>query len=450
MARSSNPTPARPPASASAPAPASSADLPHVVVVGAGFAGLAAVQSLRRAPVRITLVDSANHHLFQPLLYQVATAGLSGPQIAAPIRYVLRQQRNCKVLMAMVERIDRDRRIVELPGRELRYDWLVLATGSTHAYFGHDEWSRHAPGLKTLDDALLLRRRILLAFEQAELVTDVAERDAQLTFVIIGGGPTGVELAGTLAEIARHTLRREFRASDPRTARVILVEAGERILSSYVDQLSDHAVRQLRELGVEVRFGKPVTGIDADGIAIGDERITARTVIWAAGVAASPLARCLDAPLDRAGRVKVAPTLQVPGHPEIFVAGDLAALDDASGKPVPGVAPAAEQMGRHVAANLVRSLRGQVPQPFRYRDRGSMATIGRRRAIADLGWIRLWGAPAWWSWLLVHLVFLIGFRNRVFVLVDWAWSYFTFARGARLIVGNEGTAEGPGERRDPD
>jgi NADH:ubiquinone reductase (H+-translocating) len=271
------------------------------------------------------------------------------------------------------------------------------------------------------------------------LATDAAERDAQLTFVIIGGGPTGVELAGTLAEIARHTLRREFRASDPRTARVILVEAGERILSSYGEQLSDHAARQLRELGVDVRFGKPVTGIDADGVAIGDERITARTVIWAAGVAASPLARCLDAPLDRAGRVQVEPTLQVPGHPEIFVAGDLAALVDASGKPVPGVAPAAGQMGQHVAANLVRSLRGQLPQPFRYRDRGSMATIGRRRAIADLGWIRLWGAPAWWSWLLVHLVFLIGFRNRVFVLVDWAWSYFTFARGARLIVGNEGT-----------
>jgi NADH:ubiquinone reductase (H+-translocating) len=439
MARSSIPTPARPPASASAPATASSADLPHVVVVGAGFAGLSAVQSLRRAPVRITLVDSANHHLFQPLLYQVATAGLSGPQIAAPIRYVLRQQRNCKVLMGTVERIDRERRIVELPGRELRYDWLVLATGSTHAYFGHDEWSRHAPGLKTLDDALLLRRRILLAFERAELATDADERDAQLTFVIIGGGPTGVELAGTLAEIARHTLRREFRASDPRTARVILVEAGERILSSYGEQLSDHAARQLRELGVDVRFGKPVTGIDADGVSIGDERITARTVIWAAGVAASPLARCLGAPLDRAGRVQVEPTLQVPGHPEIFVAGDLAALVDASGKPVPGVAPAAGQMGQHVAANLLRSLRGQLPQPFRYRDRGSMATIGRRRAIADLGWIRLWGAPAWWSWLLVHLVFLIGFRNRVFVLVDWAWSYFTFARGARLIVGNEGT-----------
>jgi NADH:ubiquinone reductase (H+-translocating) len=412
--------------------------LPHVVVIGAGFAGLATVQSLAKAPVRVTLVDAANHHLFQPLLYQVATAGLSGPQIAAPIRFVLRRQLNAKVLLGRVERIDVARRMVPLPGRELHYDWLVLATGSTHAYFGNDEWATFAPGLKTLDDALLIRRRVLLAFERAELLTDPAERAAQLTFVIIGGGPTGVELAGTMAEIARHTLRSEFRSSDTRSARILLVEAGDRVLQTYDEGLSAHAARQLRELGVEVRFGGMVTGIDADGVRIGDEAIASRTVIWAAGVAASPLARCLGAPLDRAGRVQVDATLQVPGHPEIFVAGDLAALADENGNPVPGVAPAAEQMGRHVAANLQRSLRGQLPVPFRYRDRGSMATIGRRRAIADLGWVRLWGAPAWWSWLLVHLVFLIGFRNRLFVLVDWAWSYFTFARGARLIVGTEG------------
>jgi len=413
-------------------------EAPHVVVVGAGFAGLAAVRALRREPVRVTLVDSANHHLFQPLLYQVATAGLSGPQIAAPIRFVLRRQGNAKVLLGQVERIDTVRRVVALPGRDLRYDWLVLATGATHAYFGNDAWARHAPGLKTLDDALRIRRHLLLAFERAELATDPLERAAQLTFVIIGGGPTGVELAGTLAEIARHTLRHEFRASDPRTARVILVEAGARVLSTYDERLSAHAARQLGELGVELRFGAPVTGIDAEGVTIGDARIVARTVIWAAGVAASPLGRCLGVALDRAGRVQVEATLQVPGHPEIFVAGDLAALVDMSGKPVPGVAPAAEQMGRHVAANLGRALRGQLPQPFRYHDRGSMATIGRRRAIADLGWIKLWGAPAWWSWLLVHLLFLIGFRNRLFVLIDWAWSYFTFARGARLIVGAEG------------
>jgi NADH:ubiquinone reductase (H+-translocating) len=414
-----------------------SGTVPHVVVIGAGFAGLSAVRARRRAPVRVTLLDRTNHHLFQPLLYQVATAGLSGPQIAAPIRHILRRQHNCTVLLADVLRIDPQRRSVTLADREIAYDRLVVASGAAHAYFGHDEWAQVAPGLKTLDDALLLRRRMLLAFELAELATDPLERAAQLTFAVIGAGPTGVELAGTLVEIARHTLRDEFRAIDPTAARVVLIEAGPKVLSVYGDKLSGHAERQLKEIGVEVMLGAPVTAIDATGVTMGGQRLPARTVIWAAGVAASPLGRCVGAPLDRAGRVQVEPTLQVPGYPEIFVAGDLAALVDASGRVVPGVAPAAEQMGRHVAANLQRAIRGEPLQPFRYRDNGSMATIGRRRAIADFGRLKLWGTPAWWSWLLVHILFLIGFRNRLIVLVDWAWSYFTFARGARLIVGTD-------------
>jgi NADH:ubiquinone reductase (H+-translocating) len=415
--------------------------LPHVVVVGAGFAGLAAVRSLRRAPVRITLLDRTNHHLFQPLLYQVATAGLSGPQIAAPIRYILRRQRNCTVLLADVNAVDPQRRQLELAGsgRVIAFDRLLIASGATHAYFGKDAWARHAPGLKTLDDALRLRRRMLLAFERAELATDPQERAAELTFAVIGAGPTGVELAGTIIEIARHTLRHEFRRIDPRAARVMLIEAGPKVLPVYGERLSGHAERQLREIGVELVLGAPVTALDEAGVSIGDRHVPARTIIWAAGVAASPLGGCLDAPLDRAGRVQVEPTLQVPGHPDVFVAGDLAALTDAKGQVVPGVAPAAKQMGEHAAANIRRSLRGQPLQPFSYRDNGSMATIGRRRAIADFGRLQLWGAPAWWSWLLVHIFFLIGFRNRLFVMVDWAWSYFTFARGARLIVG-EGTA----------
>jgi NADH:ubiquinone reductase (H+-translocating) len=434
-------------------APGAAAAGPHVVVVGAGFAGLAAARALRRAPVRVTLLDRSNHHLFQPLLYQVATAGLSGPQIAAPIRHILRRQRNCTVLLADVTAIDPQARLVRLPDRDLHYDWLVLASGATHAYFGHDEWARHAPGLKTLDDALLLRRRMLLAFERAELALDDAQRAAQLTFAVIGGGPTGVELAGTLVEIARHTLRNEFRSIDPRTARVVLIEAGPSVLPAYGGKLARHAERQLRDIGVELMLGAPVTGIDAGGVSIGDRRLRACTVIWAAGVAASPLGRCLGVPVDRAGRVPVGPTLQVEGHPTILVAGDLAAVTDAAARVVPGVAPAAQQMGRHAAAHIVRTLSGQPPQPFRYRDFGSMATIGRRRAIADFGRLKLWGTPAWWSWLLVHILFLIGFRNRLVVLVDWAWSYFTFARGARLIVGGEaseperGGRQADGERR---
>lgn len=351
----------------------------RIVVVGAGFAGLAATRALARAPVEVTLIDRSNHHLFQPLLYQVATAGLSGPQIAAPTRWILRRQRNCTVLLAEVTGIDPAARTLRLADRTLPWDALLLACGATHAYFGHEDWAVHAPGLKTLDDALAIRRRVLIAFERAELAMDEAARAAQLTFVVIGGGPTGVE----------------------------------------------------------VLTGSPVTGIDADGVRLGARRIDAATVLWAAGVAGSALARDLGVPLDRVGRVPVETTLQVPGVPRIWVAGDLAAVTDVTGRRVPGVAPAAQQAGRVAARNMLAALEAQAQQPLRWRDRGSMATIGRRRAIADFGRLRLWGAPAWWAWLLVHILFLIGFRNRLVVLVDWAWSYVTFARGARLIVGRD-------------
>ncbi|HYF58966.1 MAG TPA: NAD(P)/FAD-dependent oxidoreductase [Burkholderiaceae bacterium] len=410
---------------------------PRVVVVGAGFAGLAAVRALARAPVDVVLVDRVNHHLFQPLLYQVATAGLSGPQIAAPIRHLLRRQRNCTVLLGEATDVDPERRELRFEGRVLRWNALIVACGATHAYFGKDEWAEHAPGLKTLDDALALRRRMLLAFERAELASEPGERARQLTFAVIGGGPTGVELAGTLVEIARHTLNGEFRRADPRAARVVLVEAGPRVLSTYPESLSARAAEQLRELGVELALGERVTGIDAGGVALGERRLEAATVIWAAGVAGSPIARTLGVPLDRAGRIPVDATLRVPDRPGVWVAGDLAAVTDAAGRAVPGVAPAAKQAGRHAALEVLRSLRGEPPVPWRYRDSGSMATIGRRRAIADFGRVRLSGAPAWWSWLLVHVLFLIGFRNRAVVMLDWAWSYMTFVRHARLIVGDD-------------
>jgi NADH dehydrogenase len=345
--------------------------------------------------------------------------------------------------MADVVGVDADRRELALAdGTTLPWDAMLLACGATHAYFGRDDWAPHAPGLKTLDDALALRRRMLLAFERAELATDPAERAAQLTFVVIGAGATGVELAGTLIEIARHTLRGEFRRADPRTARVVIVEAGPRVLAAYPETLSSKALGQLHDLGVEVRLGTRVTGIDAGGVDLGDVRIDAATVIWAAGVAGSPLARTLGVPLDRAGRVPVPATLQLDAHPSVFVAGDLAAVVDATGRAVPGVAPAAQQAGTIAARNLARWLRGEPPVPMRYRDRGALATIGRRRAIADFGWLRLWGPPAWWAWLLVHIMFLIGFRNRIVVLVDWAWSFVTFARGARLIVGRDDRSAG--------
>ena len=410
--------------------------LPHVLIVGGGFAGLWAARHLARAPVRITLLDRGNHHLFQPLLYQVATAGLSAPDIAAPLRHILRGQGNVTVLMGEVVAVDKEGHQVELAdGTALAYDTLLLATGATHAYFGHDDWAAHAPGLKTLDDALGIRRRILTAFERAEAEPDPAARDAWLTFAVVGGGPTGVELAGTLAEIARHTLRREFRNIDPQRARVLLLEAGPRVLATFPESLSTKATAQLARIGVEVHAGAPVTRIDAGSVALGDTRIQARTVLWAAGVAASPLARTLGVPLDRAGRVQVAPDLTVPGHPEVFVAGDLAALA-IDGKPVPGVAPAAKQMGEYVARTLRARLAGKASPAFRYRDYGNLATIGRRAAVVDLHGLRFSGFPAWAFWLAAHIFFLIGVRNRLVVLLDWAMAYWTYRRNARIVLGD--------------
>ena len=411
--------------------------IPHIVIVGGGFAGLWAARALARAPVRITLLDRGNHHLFQPLLYQVATAGLSAPNIAAPLRHILRRQKNVTVLLGEVAKIAPGEKRVQLgDGRALDYDQLLLASGATHAYFGHDDWATHAPGLKTLDDALEIRRRILTAFERAEAEDDPKRRAAWLTFAIVGGGPTGVELAGTLAEIARHTLHGEFRRADPRHARVLLLEAGPRVLSSFPQSLSQKARSQLEKLGVEIRTGVPVVQIDRDGVQLGDERIAARTVLWAAGVAASPLARDLGVPLDRAGRVLVMPDLSVPGHPDIFVAGDLASIQH-DGQSVPGVAPAAKQMGRHVARAIRARLQGHATASFRYRDFGNLATIGRMAAVVDLHGFKLSGLLAWWFWLAAHVFFLIGFRNRMVVLIDWAQAYWSYQRSARIILGKD-------------
>ena len=413
--------------------------LPRVVVVGGGFAGLWATRALASAPVRITLVDRGNHHLFQPLLYQVATAGLSAPDIAAPLRHILRRQRNVTVLMEDVVAVEpQSSRLRLADGRTLDYDVLLLATGATHAYFGHDDWAAHAPGLKTLDDALHIRRRILSAFERAEAEPDPAARRALLTFAIVGGGPTGVELAGTLAEIARHTLKREFRRIDPRETRVLLLEAGPRVLASFPEALSAKAQEQLEKLGVEVRTGIPVRSIDEDGVQLGEERIAARTVLWAAGVAASLLARSLGVELDRSGRVPVSPDLRAPGIDNIYVAGDLASLQQ-DGKPVPGVAPAAKQMGAHVARSIRARLAGRDIAPFRYRDYGNLATIGRMAAVVDLGKLKLSGALAWWFWLVMHVFFLIGFRNRIVVMLNWTWAYWTYQRAARIILGKDPT-----------
>ncbi len=408
---------------------------PHVVIIGGGFAGLAAARALARSPVRVTLLDRRNHHVFQPLLYQVATAGLSAPDIAAPIRRILRGQANATVMLGDVARIDAAGRKVLLTDGELAYDALVLASGATHSYFGHPEWEPYAPGLKSLEDALEIRRRLLLAFECAEREDDEARRRAFLTFVVVGGGPTGVELAGTVAELARHTLCREFRRIDPGSAQVVLLEAAPRVLPPYAADLSAKAQRQLERLGVEVRTGARVTAVDGDGVALdGAGRIQTRTVLWAAGVAASPLGASLGAPVDRAGRVMVQPDLSVPGHPQVFVAGDLAHFEQ-DGAPVPGVAPAANQMGRHAARNVMSLLQGQATRTFRYHDQGSLATIGRKAAVAQFGErLKLWGLPAWLAWLAIHIFFLIGFRNRFVVMFDWALAYATYDRHARLIL----------------
>jgi NADH dehydrogenase len=409
--------------------------MPHVVVIGGGFAGLAAARALARAPVDVTLVDRKNHHVFQPLLYQVAAAGLSPAEIASPIRRILRRQANVRVLLGDVVAIDaKGKRVRLADSGELGYDFLILAAGATHSYFGHDAWEPHAPGLKTIEDALEIRRRALLAFEQAERSEDAELRRQWLTFAVIGGGPTGVEMAGAFAEIARHSLVRDFRRIDPRAARVVLIEAGPRLLQSYPEDLSRKAQAQLEALGVQVWVGSAVTGLDEASVEVGGDRLAARTIVWAAGVQGSPLARSLGVWLDRSGRVRVEADLRVPGHPSVFVIGDLAAFEQ-DGRAVPGVAPAAIQMGAHAGTNVARAVRGEALVPFRYKDKGSLATVGRRRAVALIGRLRLSGPVAWLAWLLIHIFFLIGFRNRLVVLFNWAWAYVTYDRSARLIIG---------------
>jgi NADH:quinone reductase (non-electrogenic) len=407
---------------------------PHVVILGGGFGGLEAARRLKSAPVRITLVDRHNHHLFQPLLYQVATAALSPGDIASPIRWILRHQRNTQVLLSDARSIDVEKRIVFLERGKLNYDYLIVATGATHAYFGHEEWARAAPGLKTLNDALNIRRRVLLAFEAAEMESDPVVQRRLLTFIIVGGGPTGVELAGALAEIARHALAHEFRSINPGAARIILVEATSSILTAFPEKLRLAGEQSLSRLSVEVRNNAAVTQISEDAVQLGSERIEAGTVLWAAGVAASPLGKSLGTPLDRAGRVVVEPSLTLAGHPEVFVVGDLATFMHQGGKPLPGTAPVAKQQGRHAAENICRTLRGATLLLFRYVDRGNMATIGRGAAIADFGWLRISGTPAWLAWLFVHILFLIGFRNRLVVMIQWAWAYVSYQRNVRLIT----------------
>src|SRR5262245_11911448 len=411
---------------------------PRIVIIGAGFGGLAAAKRLARAPVDITVIDRHNYHLFQPLLYQVATAGLSPADIASPIRGILRRQRNAHVILAKVSGVDTVRKEVVAEGRRIRFDHLIVATGAEHAYFGHD-WASYAPGLKTIDDATYLRRRILLAFERAESVKDVAERRRLLNFVVVGGGPTGVEMAGAIAELARRALASDFRSIDPRCARIVLIEAAPRLLTPFDPTLSAAARRSLEQLDVEVRLSAGVTDCDCSGVSIGDERIETRTIIWGAGVKASPAAEWLAADSDRAGRVLVQADLSVPGQPDIFVIGDAAAAAGANGKPLPGVAPVAKQQGRYVADLLIARTQCRTLPPFRYRDFGSMATIGRKRAVAQFAAVKLSGVTAWLLWSLAHIYFLIGFRNRLTVALNWAWSYATFQRGTRLITGISGS-----------
>jgi NADH dehydrogenase len=408
---------------------------PRVVIIGGGFGGLYAARALKRDAVDVLVLDRTNHHLFQPLLYQVATATLSPTDITAPIRWLLRKHENTRVLMEEVKRIDVERRVVvTAEGGEHPYDYLVVAAGARHAYFNHPEWETLAPGLKSVDDAIELRRRILTAFERAEATEDPEERAAWLTFIVVGGGPTGTELAGMLPTIARHALRRDFRRIDPASTRVILVEGGPKILPPYPDPLSEHARRDLVNLGVDVRTGTLVSEIGPHHVVAGGERIHAHTILWAAGNAASPLGKQLHTELDRSGRVPVKPDLSIPEHPEVFVIGDLAATTT-DGEPVPGVAPAAMQMGALAAKNIRRDLEQRERVPFRYRNKGDLATIGRYRAIANFGRVQLTGSLAWWFWLFLHIMYLAGFRNRVSVLVEWAYSYFTYERGARLITG---------------
>ena len=411
--------------------------LPQVVIIGAGFGGLNAALKLAHHPVRITLIDRRNHHTFQPLLYEVATAGLSPGEIASPIRWIVQGRRNIEVLLGEVQDFDLGRHVVKLADREIPYAYLVVAAGASHAYFGHDEWEPLAPGLKTIEDALEIRRRVLLAFELAERQAASGEPQVQLNFVIVGGGPTGVELAGTLSEIAHRALADEFHSIDPKRTRIILLEGGPRILPAYPEDLSQSAEDQLRSLGVEVHTSTMVTGVEPAAVRMGATRLPAVVILWAAGVAASPLGKKLGAPVDRAGRVLVNPDLSIPAHPEVFVIGDLAALKDKRGQLVPGVAPAAIQQGKATARNIARDLQGEARKNFQYVNKGSLATIGRAAAIAQFGKIHISGFMAWLSWLFVHIFFLIGFRNRVLVLIQWAWSYFTYERGAQLITGDQ-------------
>jgi NADH dehydrogenase len=409
--------------------------LHRVVIVGGGFGGLNAARRLARSPVAVTLVDRRNHHLFQPLLYQVATAALNPSDIAIPIRRILRHQKNVEVLLAEAVGVSFTDRTLVLDEGTIAYDHLIVATGARHSYYGKDAWRPFAPGLKSIGDALEIRRRVLSAFELAEREPDAEKRAAWLTFVVVGAGPTGVELSGALCEIAQHALARDFRRINPAQAKVILLEGSARVLPPYPPRLSERARRQLQRLGVEVRTDQKVTAIDPDGVAVGATRIATRTVLWAAGVAGSGFGRTLGVPLDRAGRVVVEADLSVPGHPEVFVIGDLASIARADGLQVPAVAPAAVQQGRHAAENVLRAMRGEPSRPFRYVDRGSLATVGRSAAVADFGRVQLSGPIAWMAWLVLHVAFLVGFRNRAIVVFQWAWSFFSFDRGARLITG---------------
>jgi len=409
---------------------------PQVIIIGAGFGGLEAAKKLACKDVRLTVIDRTNYHLFQPLLYQVATAALSPADIAAPIRGILSKCKNVEVVLAEVESVDVETRKVKTKDQVFEYDYLILATGARHSYFGHDEWEKLAPGLKSLEDAVELRRRILLAFEFAERTTDEAARKAAMTFVVIGGGPTGVEMAGAIAEISRYTLAKDFRSIDPSEARVILIEGTPRLLAAYPPDLSERARKQLIALGVDVRTGARVTDITESGVKLDGEFIPCRVKIWAAGNNASFVGKTLIASVDRVGRVIVNDDLTIPGHPEVQVIGDLANFSHQTGEPLPGVSPVAMQQGRQAARNILRMIRGGKPQPFRYFDKGSMATIGRNKAVADLKFFHLSGLFAWLAWLFVHIIFLVGFRNRLLVLIQWAWAYLTFDKGARLITRN--------------